>query len=536
MSAPRSVTAVSVAGILAVFLVQFWSVKPTNFGGWDEWLDIDLAARGILGVPYQNRPLSLLFFMPDVGVWGAGLDGFKWVQSLYLAATGVLTYLIGRRLFAGYEPLAFLAGVVAAVWAPQDPLRLDVVLGRGYAGATTGVLLAVLLLVESYLARRVLGLVLACVVAAAVVRTLEAAAGLALTGPVLLVWAEGDRTARLRWAGVFSLAVLAATAFTALPVLTGTGSNYQVSALGFDPQPARVVVRLLHFAGFHLGPLFSFEPSELFRPLPAASVVAFLAAWIIVWRSAATPPDSSRSRLLACAAFGAVAALLGWSMFALSGGIGSGDRTQFLSAPGVGLLFAAFCGLLVAPLPGRARALVVGACGAWIVGLAAARTGRLQEEWDRISLWKAQNDTLVQLTELAPMTKPNTLIVVIDGVGAWPANFTFRHAIEYLYGGAAKGWVPGAYGAYLYPARFTPRGLLYEPWPVIREPWRAPVTEHRFDEMLVVSIAGDGRLRIEESWPAGLFPPLPAGGRYEPQARIVRSGPPPASRKILRRP
>ena len=36
--------------------------------------------------------------------------------------------------------LAFLAGVTAAIWAPADPLRLDVVLGRGYAGAVAGAL------------------------------------------------------------------------------------------------------------------------------------------------------------------------------------------------------------------------------------------------------------------------------------------------------------------------------------------------------------------------------------------------------------
>src|SRR5260221_8396561 len=31
----------------------------------------------------------------------------------------------------------------------------------------------------------------------------------------------------------------------------------------------------------------------------------------------------------------------------------------------------------------------------------------------------------------------------------------------------------------------SPTRGCYEPWPVIREPWRAPVTEHRYDEMVV---------------------------------------------------
>ena len=85
-------------GILAVLLVQFSIVEPTNFGGWDEWFLIDLASRGILGIPFQNRPLAMLFFWPGAAVWSFGFEGFKWVQFAYLAATGTLTFLLCRRL------------------------------------------------------------------------------------------------------------------------------------------------------------------------------------------------------------------------------------------------------------------------------------------------------------------------------------------------------------------------------------------------------------------------------------------------------
>jgi hypothetical protein len=181
-------------------------------------------------------------------------------------------------------------------------------------------------------------------------------------------------------------------------------------------------------------------------------------------------------------------------------------------------------------------AIVLGACGAWIVWVGASRTAALQREWDESSLWSAQNRALVELTDLVPRTARNTLIVFIDERGAWPANFTFRHAVEYLYGGEAKGWVPGAHGAYLYPAVFTGRGLRYEPWAAIREAWRAPVTEHGFDEMIAVRFDREGRLRIEDDWPAALLPPLPEGARYAPRLRILPAAPTMPSRRILRRP
>ena len=522
-------------GIVVVGVLSFSLVRPTNFGGWDEWVDIDLASRGVLSVPYQNRPLSLLFFLPGAALWSGGLETFKWVQLIYLTATGVLTLLICRRL-AGVDPaLAFLAGVVAATWAPADRIRLDVVLGRGYAGATAGALFAILLLIESYRAGRILGLVLASAVATAVVASVEAAAPLILGAPALLWLGEGGRGRRLLWAVVFGIAPLLAVTLVAIPLVTQGESSYQASAIGLDPHPFRVASRLLVLAGYHLAPLFSFDPSQVLRPIVLGAVAAFTVAWIAVGR-AATPATVSWRSLGRLALVGLAAAAFGWAAFALSSGIKTPDRTQLLSAPGVGLLLAVAARSLARVLPRPSPAIVLGVCGAWIVGLGAARTAALQREWDETSLWPAQNRALVALTDLVPRTARNTLIVFIDEQGAWPANFTFRHAIEYLYGGEAKGWVPGAHGAYLYPAVFTERGLRYEPWPAIREAWRAPVTDHGFDEMIAVRFDSEGRLRIEDDWPGAILPPLPPGARYAPRPRILPGGSPIPARRILCRP
>jgi hypothetical protein len=327
---------------------------------------------------------------------------------------------------------------------------------------------------------------------------------------------------------------MAPTAAVGISVLFTGAGTYQASAMGFDPHPLRVGARVLRLAGLHLRSLVWFRPSEVLYPIVGAAALAFVVAWILV-RRASGATEASRAARVRLGLTGLAAAVLGWLVFALSAGIRTGDRTQFLSAPGVGLLLAVVACSVAAAFPPARRGLVAGACGAWIVAVGAGRTAALQRDWDDRSLWPVQNRSLVQLTDLLPHAADNTLIVLLDYQGAWPANFTFRHAVQHLYGDAARGWVPDAHGAYLYPAFFTDRGLRYEPWPAIRDAWRAPVTEHRFDEMVVVRLSADGRLRLEEAWPEGILPALPASARYAPRERILPSGAPMRSREILRR-
>src|SRR6185295_15786174 len=56
--------ATTLLDFLAIFGAHYAFVRPTNFGGMDEWLYIDLGSRGIQGIPYANRPLVLMWSTP----------------------------------------------------------------------------------------------------------------------------------------------------------------------------------------------------------------------------------------------------------------------------------------------------------------------------------------------------------------------------------------------------------------------------------------------------------------------------------------
>jgi hypothetical protein len=217
-------------------------------------------------------------------------------------------------------------------------------------------------------------------------------------------------------------------------------------------------------------------------------------------------------------------------VFALSPAIQSAARTQFLSAPGVGVLLAALIGLAAGAAPPRVRTAATVALAAWIVAAGAARTGAMQRDWDARTYWPAQSASLRAMSALVPDVLPNTLLVLIDDRGAWPATFTFRHALLLLYDGRAIGLVPGAHD-FLYPAHFAPGGVLCEPWPVIREPWAAAPTFHRGSEIVAIALTADGSMSLMETWPSAL--PAASGAGYAPRSRIVTDPPPIPARRVL---
>jgi hypothetical protein len=232
-------------------------------------------------------------------------------------------------------------------------------------------------------------------------------------------------------------------------------------------------------------------------------------------------------------ALGLALAGCGFAGFVFTPSIVGAARTQFLSAPGIGLFLASLALLVVTWLPGSWRKPALALMGAWVVAVGTGRTIAMQREWDEWrSTFPRQHRALMDLTRLVPDAKPNTLVVLIDDAGGWPATFTFRHAVDYLYEGRAVGYVWKGID-FLYPAWFLPPGVYYEPWPVIRSAWGVRPTMHRYDEVVVAYVDGDGALRVLREWPAGVLPALPAGGRYEPEKRIVRAGPAPPSRAIL---
>ena len=527
-------------GILAVFWVTYLPVRATNFSGWDEWLVVDLTYRGLVALPYENRPFSLLFNLPGALLLPRTLMGYWLVHGLYLSFAGVLLHRLCLRLAPGRERLAFLAGVFAVVWAPADDMRLDAVLLANYSGFAFGTLLSVTMLVESAYARRRLGLALAAALAFVTIRGLESTAGLVLAAPALLWIAPriGSRT-RLAWSAVWLAAAGAAAALAAGPLLPGHPGSYQVSGLGFDPHPLRVASRLARQLGFHLGPLAAPSWGELLVPVVPAAVVMFVLGWRLLGRTAkSSPPPPSAggseggpSATARMAAVGLGMALLAYGVLVLSASVVGPGRMQVLSAPGIGLFLAALVSGLAGRLPAHwgPRAAVL--LGSAVVALGAGRTAALQREWDANSYWPAQDRGLFGLTRVVPQLEPHTLVVLLDGAGAWPAAFTFHHAVEYLYGGRGRGTVWGAV-PFLYGLQVVPEGILSLPYESIRSAWRAPPALYRWDEVVVVRQDAPGGVTVLDEWPA-VLPTLPPAALYAPRARIRAGDPRPPEHALL---
>ena len=518
-------------GIGLVVLACLAVVSPTDFGGYDEWLIVQLTSAGHVSMPYAERPLELVWDLPAPFLFPHRLDAFLWLHGVYLWLTGVLVWRLFARLAPGQEMSAFLAGTFAAVWAPLDFLRLNAIETVAYSGVTFVMLAAASLLLESWRWRSIPLLAVAAGLALCAARTYESVLPLLFAAPVLL-WAAPvpPEHRRLRWRFVASweAVVLLAGFLSIAGVLLPTEGSYQLSALSLDLHPGGVLRRLVQQAAFHLGPAVAVSWQELRTAHVGIAMATFLVAAVAIARhdGDAVPARVHVRRAL----LGLALAALGWSVFALSPAIRSAARTQFLSAPGVGVFLAALIGLAAGVLPPRARTAAAAAMAAWIVAVGAARTGAMQRDWDAQSYWSAQSASLRAITTVVPDVLPNTLVVVLDSRGAWPATFTFRHALLLLYDGRAIGFVPGAHD-FLYPARFVAGGISCEPWPVIRKPWGAAPTFHRGSEIVALALAADGSVSVLESWPPAL--PAASGTGYAPRSRIVPAGAAVAARRIL---
>ena len=528
---------VALPALLAVFWSQFAWVRCTNFGGTDEWLYISLASKGVLGIPYANRPFVLLWTLPAALLWPHDLRAYYLVHTGYLCLSGWLLFLLLRRLEPAQPLLAFLAAAICLTWAPLDFLRLDTVLLTGYSGFTFATMLTLLLFVESWVRDKPVWLAVAGLLAVVAARGFEGVLPLLIVAPLLLRFVGAARSRRLAvWVAAWESLMLLAIALVVVPFVRPEGpGSYQGSALRLDADPFHAAVRLLRQYGYHLLPLVASPLRELAgaaAPLaaaPVAGAVALLAA-----RGGAELEDGrARRPLVRLAALGLLLAGLGYAVFVLSPSILAAARTQFLSAPGIGLFLAALACLAATWIPPAPRKAALALMGAWVVAVGTGRTVAMQREWDETrSAYPRQRRALVDLTRQVPQTPPHTLIVLIDDSGAWAATFTFRHAVDYLYGGRAVGYVWKAID-FLYPAYFLPGGVYCEPWPVIRKPWGVAPSLHRYDELLIVYADQEGALRVLPDWPSHVLPALPAGARYAPEARVVRASAVPASRAVL---
>jgi hypothetical protein len=514
-----SLAAALAIGVVAI--VQQTLISASNFGGTDEWLLLDLSSRGVLGVPYANRPLVLFWQAPAARLWPGSLAAFWAFAGLYRLAAGLVTAALAWRLAPGTPRLALVAGTCAVAWTPLDRLRLDTVLICGYEGATFATFAAVLLWVASWQRRSPMLLVAACLFGGVAALTVESALVVLAIAP-FLAWdtrARAERGRLLAWSAVWEAAVALAFLHAVAP-LFGRQPSYQTGAIGLDPAPLHVLSRLAQLLGRQFLPLFEPGAAQLERVAVALATLAFVAGHALVPVRCETEGGAGTRPLLRVLAAGLLLATSAHAAMALSSRIENPARTQILPGPGFGLALAAAVMLLARALRSRWRALLPALAGAWVVAVGTGRIAAMQREWDAFrSAFTAQAATLSRLTAVAPALRPGTLVVLLDAGPAWPMTFTFAHALRFLYGDGVVGLVDGA-DDFLYSSAFTSAGVVLSPWPVIRHEWQVQPGLYGWDRIVVAS-GGNGRpLTVLPRWPAERLPPLPPGASYSPLARV----------------
>ena len=528
---PRATTALALAGIATLFAALYAWVSPANFSGYDEWLYLSLTTRGIISYPYENRPVVYLWHLPPSLLWPHSLHAYYVAHGLYLVLIGWLTFLLLRRIAPWSTPLAFMAGVLAAAWAPSDHARLNTLGLASYSGHTLGTMIAVVLLVESWVRRRPLLLAMAMVLAFVSSRGTEVAVPLLAVAPLLLFFPAVGRPP-WRWILAWESLVVVAGALALWPVLFPPASGNRQHALGLDPRPAAVAERMAVQFEFHLRPAVNIPLAELAHiAVPLIAAVAWLFFRLVAARSAPIGGPEHRKPLAILLGLGLLFAAVGYSAFSLTGSLALPVRTQFFSAPGIAIALAAAVFLALTFTPPAWRAVAGGILMAWFMAVAMGRTLAMQRDWDAAGIFRAQASVLRQLTALAPDLKPNTLVVLLDRTAAFKASYTFWHAVSYLYERRAVGVAFGA-SDFLYPSQFRDDGVFINPHPAVSGPWRSPPALHDYSELVVVGIGPDGRLLLLDQWPSGWLPP-PGAARYAPRARIVAPERPLPERGIL---
>jgi hypothetical protein len=521
---PQSSASLVLFGLAALLWIQLHALPETNFGGFDEWMVLDLNAHGIVSVPYANRPLGLSYSLPASLLWahGFGLRSFTGLYALYMLASAALLVALCRRLAAGEAAFALQVPLLFLFWAPGDLCRLSTIERVLYAGITLGVLACFVLFVESW-ARRSPGLLaLACGAALLSARGYEGGLALLAGAPLLLL--GQPRSRRLgAWIAAWG-ATLALAGASALRFLLAASREqaYQLEVLKPQVRPLQWLSRMAYQYAYHLAPLVLSAPSELARGEVAATVAVLLVILALHARSSALAVGPTRAWLLGAAGIGLLLAGLGYSLIVLGTAAPTAFRLEFLSAPGIALFLAATTGVVSSFAPGSVARLARGALCVWIVAVGTGRTLAMQATWDRGSAHAGQTRALAALLAVVPDVEPHTLVVFLDQGRAWRASYGFHHAVRTLYHDRAAGFVPGVWDA-LYPVRFAADGAHLEPWPVLRGPWRCEAERFGYAEIIVVRQAPDGAVQLLETWPDALGP-LPAGALYAPRARVRGAG------------
>jgi hypothetical protein len=525
-------TALFLAVLAGLLGVQVAWIPATNFGGFDEWVMLDLSSRGIMDVAYANRPFGLLWLLPGPLIAPHSFAPFGLLFFVYLVSASFLLRRLCLGLVPGRPAFALLSAAFFLVWAPGDLARLSTVERALYGGITFGAVAAVALFVESWVRRSAVLLWGSALLALVLLRSYEGGLAVLAAAPLLLLATQPNRVRPWRWVAVWEVVVLVAAALV-LARLAGPGeaAAYQRTVLHLERDPGAWAVRLLWQFVYHLFPLATSSPRELLAPA-ALLTVAILNVGLVPALSGADPPPGRPRLLLRAALLGLLFAGLGYSLILLGAGAPSAFRLQFLSGPGIAVFLAAVVCSAPARLPRPWGLVATSVLASWVAAVGAGRTIAMQATWDAGSAYPAQVAMLRGLVKSAPDLRPETLVLLLDDGKAWKATFGFHHALRYLYEGRAAGCVWGAWNA-LYPAVLGADGLRVEPWPVIRGPWREKARTYPYDHMIVARFTAPDHVEILRAWPEGL-PPLPRDARYDPEARILRGAVPPPEQDVLR--
>lgn len=382
--------------VAAAALAVFAPALAAGFVSWDDGVYVvdNPLIRG-LGLESLRRmlvatrgglwqPLTWLSFAADHAFWGLEPSGFHATNLLIHAASSVVFYAIGLRLFGGRRAPAALAALFFAV----HPLRVESV---AWVTERKGLLssLFFLLAALAHLTGR------ARAAAAALALALTAKATALVLPAVLLIlevyplrrlpafparWLEPRY--RAAWRPLVPLFLLSAVSFT-VAVLVGknTGVISSRVQLGAAWHVDRILCGLLFYPWKTLWPanLSPYRPPLPWFGLDAARSLA--AAGLVLGLLAAIAAAARRVPAVA-AAFAAYAVTL----LPVIGIVQQGmlytacDRFSYLSCLGFALLFGA------AAARGRAAVLLA---SVWLAGLGAASWRQCAVWRDSTALWSA---------------------------------------------------------------------------------------------------------------------------------------------------
>ncbi len=504
-------------------------VKATNFFGFDEWTVLVLLSKGVVDIPYANRPLELLWALPVPWITPHSFLGFAILHWAYLWLTAVLVTWIGIRLEPGRPLLALLAGICVLVWAPADAARLSSVERTLYGGITLGMTLCMAVYVESWVRRSVPLLAAALLLCIVSGRCYEATLPVLLATPLLLFHMKGGSSRELRgWILAFEGFVVLGMLLALQPLLFPTGDPSYLDVFQKDARAKMVLMRLMLQYRLHFEPLLVPRAAELHAAAVAVAALVGVGASLLWLR--AVPPTGLKGDLRVLVGGGLLLCGSGYGALLLTVSADPAWRMQFLSSPGAALLLAGIV-IAVSERLKRRTALVAVLLAAWITGVGTGRTRAMQRAWDRDSFYDRQMRMLSALVAAVPDVLPGSLIVLLDGGAAWRNSFSFHDAAEYLYRGNAVGLAWDRWAG-MFPAFFGREGVVSLPWPAVRNAWGARATLHRYDEIVVVHHTPEGAVVVLGEWPPEL-PPLPTGASYSPRLRIRPTWKPIPKRRVL---